>query len=169
MGTSKLNRFWAFSAIFLLAVTAVGGAVAWSRYSPGQLVEISLPSRQELEGSIYIDGAVRIPGVYPFASTDSIGALIQAAGGMASGADSKRLSLYIAKAGEEQEPQKVNINQADVWLLEALPGIGETLAQRIIDYRRQNGPFRNTGELTKVAGIGATLYERIKDLITVAD
>jgi competence ComEA-like helix-hairpin-helix protein len=38
-----------------------------------------------------------------------------------------------------------------------------------MDYRQQNGPFRNTGELLKVEGIGMATYEKIKHLITVAD
>jgi len=50
-----------------------------------------------------------------------------------------------------------------------LPGIGEVRAQAIIDYRRQNGPFHNISELTKVEGIGTATYEQIKQLITVAD
>jgi len=54
-------------------------------------------------------------------------------------------------------------------LLEALPGIGETRAQAIIDYRQQNGPFHNINELTKVEGIGIATYEKIKHLISVAD
>jgi competence protein ComEA len=70
---------------------------------------------------------------------------------------------------EGEPPQKVNINRAEAWLLGALPGIGEVRAQAIIDYRQQNGPFRSTNELLKVAGIGTATYERIKDLITVAD
>jgi len=71
--------------------------------------------------------------------------------------------------GEAQEPQKIDINRAEVWLLKALPGIGETLAQRIVDYRHQNGPFHNIRQLLQVAGIGTTTYEQIKHLITVAD
>ena len=63
----------------------------------------------------------------------------------------------------------ININRAETWLLEALTGIGPTLAQRIVDYREQNGPFRNTSELTEVEGIGTAIYERIKHRITVAD
>jgi len=70
---------------------------------------------------------------------------------------------------EEQQPQKIDINRAEVWLLKALPGIGEAKAQAIIDYRQQNGAFRSTNELTRVAGIGTATYERIKHLITVAD
>jgi len=71
--------------------------------------------------------------------------------------------------GEEQEPQKIDINRAEVWLLKALPEIGETLAQRIVDYRQQNGPFHNIHDIVKVDGIGKATYEQIKDLITVAD
>ncbi|MFC1977643.1 helix-hairpin-helix domain-containing protein [Chloroflexota bacterium] len=169
MTASKLNRYWALITILLVAIIVIGGIAAWLRYSPNQPVEISIPPAQELQGRIYIGGNVTNPGSYPFTSRDSLEALIQAAGGTTSGANLSGLELYIPGVGEEQEPQKVDINRAEVWLLEALPGIGETLAQRIVDYRQQNGPFHNTNELTKVAGVGTTKYEQIKDLITVAD
>jgi comEA protein len=78
-------------------------------------------------------------------------------------------TLYTPGIEEEQQPQRININRAEVWLLKALPDIGEVKAQAIIDYRQQNGPFRSTNEITRVAGIGTATYERIKHLITVAD
>ena len=169
MTASKLNWYWTLAIILLVVIIIIGGIVAWSRYSPSQPLEISLPQGQELEGRIYIGGTVTTPGFYPFTTGDSIEALIQAAGGITDSANLSGLKLYIPGMGEGQEPQKVDINRAEVWLLEAIPGIGETLAQRIVDYRQQNGLFHNTNELLKVAGIGATTYERIKDLITVAD
>jgi competence protein ComEA len=64
-------------------------------------------------------------------------------------------------------PQKVNINTAEVWLLGSLPGIGETLAQRIVDYRIVNGYFQSIDDLKQVDGIGASVFEKIKDKITV--
>ncbi|MCJ7522237.1 MAG: ComEA family DNA-binding protein, partial [Dehalococcoidia bacterium] len=64
-------------------------------------------------------------------------------------------------------PQKVNLNTAETLLLEALPGIGEVLAQRIIDYRSENGPFQQIDDLTKVEGIGPATFENLKDKITV--
>lgn len=127
-----------------------------------------MPSGQPVEGEIYIGGAVGSPGAYPLRAGDSIEALVQAAGGTTSSANLSGLKLYIPREGE-QEPQKVDINRAEVWLLEALPGIGETRARAIIAYRERNGPFRNINELTRVEGIGVATCEQIKHLITVAD
>jgi comEA protein len=67
------------------------------------------------------------------------------------------------------QPQKIDINRAEAWLLEALPGIGESKAQAIIAYRQQNGGFHSITEITRVEGIGPAIYEEIKDLITVGD
>ena len=61
----------------------------------------------------------------------------------------------------------VNINTASAAELDTLPGIGPTTAQKIIDYRTQNGPFVNTEDIINVSGIGPGTYERIKTLITV--
>ena len=58
--------------------------------------------------------------------------------------------------------QKVDINRAPAWLLEALPGIGEVRAQDIINYREQNGPFRTIYELLEVKGIGPATFEQVE-------
>jgi len=167
---NRVNKYWTLITILLIVIIAIGGIVAWSRYSPSQPIEISISPGQQIEGKIYIGGAVNSPGFYPLRAGDSIEALVQAAGGTTSSADISGLELYIPEVGDEEEQlQKIDLNRAEVWLLEALPGIGETLAQRIIDYRQQNGPFNNIKEIVKVAGIGTTTYEEIKHLITVAD
>jgi len=166
---SKPNKYWMLVIILLIAIIATGSVIVWSRYSPSQPIEISTPPSQELEGEIYIGGAVTSPGFYPLKTGDSIGDIIQAAGGISSNADLSRLKLYIPEVEEEYQPQEIDINRAEAWLLQALPGIGEIKAQAIVDYRRQNGPFHNINELIKVKGIGATTYEKIKHLITVAD
>ncbi len=61
----------------------------------------------------------------------------------------------------------VNLNTAGQSLLETLPGIGPTLAQRVIQYRDINGRFASIEELRNVSGIGDKKYEAVKDLITV--
>jgi competence protein ComEA len=62
---------------------------------------------------------------------------------------------------------KININTATLAELDTLPGIGAAIAQRIIDYRSQNGDFKTIEDLKKVRGIGDALLSQIKDLITV--
>lgn len=166
---TKLNKYWALITVFLIAVIVIGGIVAWQRYSPPQPVEISLPSSPEFQGEIYLGGAVIKPGFYPLESGDSIEALIQAAGGTTSNADLTNVKLYIPTAGEGEQPQKIDINRAEAWLLETLPGIGQSKAQAIIDYRQKIGGFRNINDITDVQGIGPAIYEKIKHLITVAD
>lgn len=64
------------------------------------------------------------------------------------------------------EPRIININTATAELLESLPGIGEVIAQRIVDYREENGPFSSIGELGNVSGIGEKRLEAIWDLVT---
>lgn len=68
-----------------------------------------------------------------------------------------------SRAAEE----KVNINTATSEELQTLPGIGPTLAQRIIDYRNEHGPFSNLLELTNVKGIGLERLNKILDYATV--
>ena len=169
MAASKFNRYWTLIITFLVAIIAVGGIVTWVRYSSSEPVEISIPPPQELQGDIYIGGAVNNPGFYPLKAGDTIEGIIQIAGGASSSADLSQLKLYISWIEEEEEPQKINLNRAEVWLLKALPGIGETRAQAIVDYRLWSGRFHNINELTRVEGIGAATFDQIKHLITVAD
>lgn len=158
-------------AVFLAAIFFIIGLIALVGCSQGEPVEISLPqpTSPQPAGQIYIGGAVNNPGFYPLKEGDTIEELIQAAGGVTDGADLSQIELHIPQPGEADETQKININHAPTWLLEALPGIGEVKTQAIIDYRQQNGAFSNINELLKVAGIGQATLEKIKNLITVAD
>ena len=70
---------------------------------------------------------------------------------------------------EEQTEDKVNINTADADRLDALPGIGPVLAQRIIDWRTANGPFTSPEDLLQVSGIGQTTLDGLRDRITTEE
>lgn len=132
------HRLLAAIAIAIFSLAALAGCGG----TPPIEISLSEPSSQSAS-LIYIDGAVNNPGLYPLTGGDSIDTLIQAAGGITNGNDASRLELHIPQAAEMEEPQKIDLNRAGSWLLEALPGIGEVRAGDIISYREQNGLFRN--------------------------
>lgn len=66
-----------------------------------------------------------------------------------------------------EEPEPLDINTANLEELETLTGIGPVLAQRIIDWREENGPFRTVEDLLEVKGIGPATLEKFRDQVTV--
>jgi competence protein ComEA len=83
------------------------------------------------------------------------------------------LSLFVfpllaqqAQTGKSSA-EKINLNTATLEELQKLPRIGAKVAQRIIDYRKQNGNFKKIEEIMKVRGIGEKTFARMKDLLTV--
>jgi competence protein ComEA len=73
-----------------------------------------------------------------------------------------------APQGQQAAPEaKININTASADELTTLPGIGPSYAQRIVEHREKNGPFKRVEDLLNVRGIGDKTFERIKDRITV--
>lgn len=173
----------------------VGGLLYLTTRAPsGQKVEL-MPSSTPEPISVYITGAVERPGVYQVPRDSRLVEVIAAAGGLLEGADITTLNLA-EKVKDEQQinipgnaeiptPQLViggggllvtptppvdglvNINTADVALLETIPGIGPTVASRIVAYREENGPFERVEDLSKVAGIGPETLEKIRPYVTV--
>ena len=139
---------------------------------------------------VHITGAVPRPGVYALPQGARVQDGISAAGGFL--AEAQKTDINLAQLLEDGEKldvpfiegaspvigtplpevvttttELININIASAAELDALPGIGPTTAQKIIEYRDQNGPFINAEDIINVSGIGPGTYERIKDLITV--
>lgn len=67
----------------------------------------------------------------------------------------------------ELRGRKIDLNKSYEADLQLLPGIGEVTAERIIDFREQNGPFKNIDEIKKVKGIGEKKFEQIREFIVV--
>ena len=68
---------------------------------------------------------------------------------------------------QEDSDERMNINTATAAELETLPGIGEVLSQRIVEYREEHGPFESVEEIMLVSGIGEKKFEAIRSMITV--
>ncbi len=167
-----------------------------ARAPAGQPIELQ-PTVSPQPIVVYVLGAVRYPGVYSLAPDSRVIDAVQAAGGFLDSAlvvevnvasrleDGQRLQIpgtgelptpafIIGDGGLFLTPTPfegalININTADIALLDTLNGIGPSLAQRIIDYREANGPFQIVDDLLKVSGIGPTTLDKIRPLITVGD
>lgn len=157
-------------AIFLVACLITGIIFFSLRLAHLQPVEINLKeaNRAASAGDVTISGSVCRPGTYPARAGDTLSALVSAAG-ISDNADTSRLSIYVPEKGESARPQKVDINRADEWLLQALPGIGAGRARLIADYRSRNGPFRSVDDLLKIEGFGKSVVDKVRDYATIGD
>lgn len=127
---------------------------------------------------MYVVGAVVHPGLYRVQSGDRINDAVERAGGLRADADPAAVNLaervsdgeeiHVLRMGETAPAparrskrktaslppvQALDLNGADAQSLAAIPGIGPTLAARIVAYRRLNGPFGSLDELADVAGM----------------
>lgn len=96
--------------------------------------------------------------------------VIPGGGGGASGGPTQSSPAFRVLPGSSTatpQTELVNINSATVSELQNLPGIGPTLAQRIVDYRTQHGPFQSIQAIMNVPGIGPSTFDQIQSLITV--
>jgi competence protein ComEA len=159
----------------LLAAGVIWLAASRPRGDPIALLPTSTPGML----TVYVSGAVATPGVYLLPEGSRVDAAIQAAGGFIADAEPESINLAALLEDGEQidvpgivstghvNAGRVNINTATVSELDALPGIGPTTAQMIVDYRLQNGPFQFIQDIQNVPGIGPATYDRIKDYITI--
>lgn len=145
--------------------------------------------------AIHITGEVKSPGVIYIPSSSRIIDAIEYAGGLTEFADTDKINLvyelkdgqkiYIPSIYDESTSEYIsdnagnnvladstsssiiNINTADKSNLESLPGIGSSIANRIIEYRTQNGSFKSIEEIMNVPGIGESKFNIIKDFISI--
>jgi competence protein ComEA len=139
-------------------------------------------------------GEIEAPGVYELAPGARLQDALAAAGGLTDEADlstvnlARRLrdgelivilalpvsgstpTLPLPDAGDaaevEESRARININTATAEELEALPGVGEVIATRIVAYREQNGPFRSVDDLIHVEGIADRAIDDMRELVT---
>jgi len=167
---NRADRVYLFTTVFLLIAAIAGGIMLGLQRRGNQTVEIVLSQTEppQQNGELYISGAVANPGIYPWQEGDTLQTILYDAR-VETEADLSHIEIYVPQADETASAQKIDINRAEPWLLEALPSIGEVLAQRIVDYRSENGPFRTIEDLLKVSGIGQGTLDNIRNYVTVSD
>jgi competence protein ComEA len=179
------------AAFIVVALALVAGAILLlaTRPQPVQIV-INPPVPTSTPGPtatpapirVYVSGAVVNPNqTITLPPNSRVEDAIDAAGGTTDAADLEKVNMAgILHDGDQVDvPAQgsqtalatpsggviVHINSATAAELDALPGVGPALAQRIVDYRESNGPFTKLEDLDAVSGIGPALLEQIKDLI----
>jgi competence protein ComEA len=172
-----------------LAVT-VGIGILRGAMAPVDEVVVDQTPAPAVSGSadlyVHVSGAVRTPGLYVLPAGARVVDAIAAAGGFAEGADRSAVNLARTLDDGEQLPVPregedppagavapapadalVDLNSADAAQLETLPRIGPALAERIIAWRDETGGFTSVEDLLAVPGIGDTMLESLRDLVTV--
>ncbi|GMB00790.1 ComEA family DNA-binding protein [Pelosinus sp. IPA-1] len=161
--------------------------------SSSEALAKSAPISEEKNSEIfvYISGAVHNPGVFKASQNARVFDIVAMAGGLTSDADVTKINmaqsvkdgahLHVVEraivqgnnvaAGLNKSKvggsNTVNINTAEKNELDALPGVGPALAERIIEYRQTNGSFKDIDELKKVPGIGSSKFEKMKEKISI--
>jgi competence protein ComEA len=161
--------------IGLLAAGIIWLAVSRPRGEAITLLPTSTPGLL----TVYVSGAVATPGVYDLPDGSRVVAAVQAAGGLLPGAETTNINMATLITDGQQinipgivdtshvNVGRVNINTATLEQLDALPGIGPTTAQSILDYRLQHGPFQVIQDIQNVPGIGPATYAQIQAYINV--
>ena len=156
--------------------------VAWLALRPAvsapplTLVSLSPSAGQGATLVVHVTGAVVSPGLVELDAGSRVVDAVDAAGGLAPGADQSAINLarvvsdgeqvYVPMVGEGGDV-RVNVNRADESDLERLPGIGPVLAQRIVADRDAHGPYRSLDDLSRVSGIGKSILAQIATAATV--
>ncbi|HKX01860.1 MAG TPA: helix-hairpin-helix domain-containing protein [Methylomirabilota bacterium] len=129
---------------------------------------------------VHVVGAVENPGLYRLSRGDRVFDAIAAAGGLSVDADMSRLPDFAGRLRDGEQVKvafakttsgtvvvRVNLNQATLEELEAIPGFTPAFAQECIDYRTNFGGFQNTRELVEVLGMGEADYVIVRRYVTL--
>lgn len=138
-----------------------------SVYVSGQVKNISVVELEDTGNLRFIDAVNKAGGLTDFADTESVNLATPLTDGQHIHIPTKEI-LFQEKNffGSSSNDDLVNINTADAERLATLKGIGPALAQRIIDYREQNGAFKSVDDIKNVRGIGQKKFDAFKDKIT---
>ena len=133
-------------------------------YVSGQVKNISVVDLEDTGNLRLVDAVNKAGGLTDFADADAVNLAEPLTDGQHIHIPTKE--IFLSQNAAAAQSDLININTADVERLATLKGIGPALAQRIIDYREQNGSFKTVDEIKNVRGIGDKKFAAFKDKIT---
>jgi competence protein ComEA len=175
----SLAKRWQILLAGLLAVGVIGYSLSNSETDlPAEQSSVFEPLKFDSTIYVHVVGEVTKPGLYELPVGAKAQQAIEAAGGMTSDAQAASVNLartltdgeqlvVLSTAMSANSSGKISLNQASAADLDALPGIGPALSQRIVDYRLEIGSFQSIEELTEVSGIGPKLFAKIREQLTL--
>lgn len=137
-----------------------------SVYVSGQVKNISVVELEDNGNLRIVDAVNKAGGLTDLADAGAINLAEPLTDGQHIHIPTKEISLQAQNISVNASSDLVNINTANAEQLETLKGIGPALAQRIIEYREQNGAFKSIDEIKNVRGIGDKKFAAFKDKIT---
>lgn len=163
-----------------------------------EISEITQKNISTQECAVYVSGAVKKPGLYRYQGNMRVSDAIDAVGGFTKDAakgsinlariltDGEQIDILTKKefkkamkqdsnavnsstgSDKDSKSSLININTATLEELMTLPGVGESKAKMILDYRTQNGSFQKPEDIMQISGIKEGVYNKIKDSITIS-
>ena len=201
------RKIMAAVAVGVISVSFYGWWSKTQKPEPEAVVSratvVEAARKEQGEVVVYVSGRVEHPGVIRVSAGARAIDVVNAAGGLLSGADVSKVNLAqsvkdgmqinvpgqpimageasagkypgpgnvpgrtgSSSSGNKSTEEKININIADASELDKLPGVGPAMAEKIVEWRKTNGPFQDGEELKKVKGIGEEKYRKLKDKIS---
>ena len=138
-----------------------------SAYVSGQVKKIAVVELEDNGNLRLVDAINAVGGLTDLADTEAVNLAALLTDGQHIHIPTKEIFLRQQSTASDASGDLVNINTADAARLATLKGIGSALAQRIIDYREENGAFKTVDELKNVRGIGEKKFADLKDKVTI--
>lgn len=201
------RKILATVAVVVISVSFYGWWSKTLKPDPGVVVSrdtvVEAAHKEPGDVVVYVSGRVEHPGVIKVSAGARAIDVVNAAGGLLSGADVSKVNLAQSvkdgmqinvpgqpimagdsntgkysgpgnvpgrpgsvSTGANSTEGKININTADASELDKLPGVGPAMAEKIVEWRKINGPFQDGEDLKKVKGIGEEKYRKLKDRIS---
>ena len=174
---SLLNKKYIKIILAIIILTVITITIILGIIKNNKKETINISTNNNTDILIRISGEVNKPGEYSIPVNTKVSDVIKLAGGLTRNANINTISMdslisssqdiVITNKENINDNNLININISNINELMMLPGIGESKAKAIIDYRERNGNFKKIEDIMNVSGISLNVFNKIKDYIII--